>query len=1602
MNLWDAADYVGSARNVDPNIIYAQWMHESNRGQELGGANNYGGVKEWNGSGNTYHDFDSIDDFAGYMSRYYSKFDVDGSATPEEFVTHLYEGGYFTDNYDTYVNDVRQLYDEGAKDEGDSGVSSEALDFSIITPNNTDQTVTNTENLQPEAIAGTNMLAKWIKATTDDNLSLTGGAEKGYHEKSESGHGHEDGWKIDVGNINVDPEAFKSFCNSNGWSANFEKDHWDVDFSGADNRDPQKGFSGDPLQGLSGAADLFGSSMSTGQQNTPAYDAHEHDFDPKPSFWDALITNFADSATTTGVAYVGQSLWGNLFHSSNHFGRMDDVSQEDIEYVKNALPNDTDAQKYALLNGRDSEEIRWLVNQKLVDKNRREEVAQWRAGNENMIARGAMALAGGLGYLADPINFIPYANAFNGLKIAARLGEAAYDASKLARVASTATKVGLEGATAITLDNVMKEGYGGEKPDYGWDAALAFAGGAVLGGLGGLWKNLGKGNYAEDVIKAADSAETKAYYHAADMDPKIVHSETIDKARALHDPEYGKEVNSKYYNELEKNGRVVATTYENARELVSRAAGIDIPKGTKAFYVPNEDYAMLITDNLGKGEAVNVLAHEFSVHAGLEKSLGTKAYTKLMDDVSTLSEKDGHIFNQAREKAGSYDPEEIFAYALENNMLPKGILSNLKGAMNSTFKTNGIKTKVTQEQMMSLLKQQAGAAREASSGIHYNPDGSTVFAGIKFSKDNFLNPAVLANFYTLEKAVTKDTQKDLPWFFPKDLGRALEQGTAGMTINSTSNTVRKFANLLHDDPRGRGLGNVTTMSAETNRQRVIRKLSEPLLNVYSERQAWCLANKNLGRSAQMAYNKLLMLAYNARKECGNRANIPSEFHPEVMNGVKHLEELDRRQIEMMKNSARDVGSKSDNLIEADWEPVDFEFRRVVDNDMRIKFLNKFFNDNTTGKSSYQGASKFLEDYYKAFAKRDVIKDKIVRDIEKENKKIQEYNDKIPAGSKRQPKPLKSTIFTDDAIDNWMNERIPAAIDRILKGDTDIISEQGMGKIGSLPFLKERIPIDTTGVMKLPSGKEFSFDNDLRSFDLDSICEKNNSRIAGECAIKNVFNNQKDLDNFLAQAKAELTKSTDGKAINPSDRDKTIRLLKDDINELRGMRPNMDALSRAGVVCRILKNLTYATRGTNMLWAQLGELGGTMAYGGATQLFHAFGLGKVVNSIKYGKMGAQDLEDTMHYMSGENMASKIFTTSYGDRVTRDALTKDSIVDSSLKMVADISANLGKVTSAVNFLPKMTDAMEKGMMECTIMDAIQWASGRTFSNIRNPFSKAKLKAAHISETDAKYIKDGLVAFKKDSGYGLDIEAWQKADPISYAKFYNLVQRQVDRAIVSGTRIGNRALFKEVNPMVSLMFQFKDYTLRAVNAQSMRAMTARDLDDALATSFSIVTNMASYAARAGFMYGSYKAIGADEMAQDKFDKMMSPENLARVAAFRSTILGSPFSFVNDVYEGATGSQTIRTTVNRNTGRPINGAEDLAGNFVAQSPALDVASAPYDIYKYVMNNFDNRASKRDFKDLINVIPYTNWIPFSSFINNYVDKSGYPDKRPKRPKQQK
>ena len=69
-----------------------------------------------------------------------------------------------------------------------------------------------------------------------------------------------------------------------------------------------------------------------------------------------------------------------------------------------------------------------------------------------------------------------------------------------------------------------------------------------------------------------------------------------------------------------------------------------------------------------------------------------------------------------------------------------------------------------------------------------------------------------------------------------------------------------------------------------------------------------------------------------------------------------------------------------------------------------------------------------------------------------------------------------------------------------------------------------------------------------------------------------------------------------------------------------------------------------------------------------------------------------------------------------------------------------------------------------------------------------------------------------------------------PETFFKWKQLVDNQGRRAIPQNT-IGNKNLLKDANAFTRLAFQFKDFTLKAVNGQTMRGLTNREADDALA---------------------------------------------------------------------------------------------------------------------------------------------------------------------------
>ena len=1323
----------------------------------------------------------------------------------------------------------------------------------------------------------------------------------------------------------------------------------------------------------------------------------------------ATAENFWDSITEGGIAKTLEYTWGGIAHSGKWwYEKKDPITQEDIDFVQKALPNDKDAQQFILLNGRDRQEVQWLVNQKLVEKNRKAMIEKWKENNDSIIEK-FVGVAGAAGYFVDPLNLVPMGSAFKGSMMLGRLGSALMNPAKAKTIAALTAKSSYEVAkmnaplVGSTLTNdYLKETFGGEKPNYAFDAAAAALAGTVLSVAGyGIGKAFSKYNMrntlSDEVAAIADRAETTAYREAAGETADKIRNETIAHMRELHDPSFGKRLGSDVYDNFEKNGRVIAAPYEKVRVAVSRIAGIDLPKDTKAFYVPNEDYAVLITDNIKDGAQVESLfAHEFAVHAGLFQSIGKKEYVSLMNQVKQSMNKDGHIFNQIRRKYDTQDPEEVFAHVVEDGALPDGLTSKLKGIFNRALGRQGYHAKFTQEDIKDILRKQSVEQRRAEDGFYRNPDGSTAFAGVRYSRNNLLNPNLWADLYDLESSITKDTQKDLPSLL-RGLGKKFESGTVGGThfgvmVNSQSNTARSRASALFTDTRGRGMGNhTTTIPAEDMKEAVVRRLSVPLGDYLDARAAWIGRNKKLPfRSAQLAFDKMVQMHYNA-KYAGNKACVLADAPEEVERAVEAIHRYRAEQIEIGKNSAAMFGKLGDDFISRDWYEVDNELWRVVDMDARADYLAHY--------NTRDAAMKDLAEYYRSFAKRDVIRAKIERGIKMKNAAIERKNAGLTQRGLDNIPRLDETV-TDDMVEEWLEARIPAAVEHALDTDFDPTLGKNIGQLGHLSFFDTRIPIDTSGVMTFNRGKnafDFSFDNNLRSCDLATTMQRNMQRFAGEVAVKNVFGTEKQLQLFFSDIEQELRAS-----ISHGDADasviKELDRIKEAVAELRGMRPREDTLTQMGLIARLLQNASYVKNGANMGFSQLGEIGGAIAYGGAARIFGAIPmLRDLVQNIRLGKVSAEAYREAEKHFWGRSMEFEVWKNTFGDQVARSKLTqRGSMVNKGIITTSDIVQGLGRVTSTLNLLPKMTDSMYRDMRTGFLVDAVDWAAGKDFSKLRNPFSEAKMKAANVTEGMAERIKQNLNAYiERDSDGNIvkfHLDAWRTKDPESYFKFYYMGQLHAERAIVSGTRQGNKNFFKNANLFTRMLFQFKDYNLRAINAQTMRALTARELDDAIAFGMSIATNTAAYALRVGAKAAGMYALGESTGANDYMKRMFDEGQLLRVAALRSAFT-SPLSFGNDAYEAWTGAPTIRTTVDRQQRRGKNQSfEDNIADAIKQLPAIQTGVSLKGLTA-LPDILTGDTSQKDIKAFYKALPIPNFIPFMVYIDHVIGGSGLPKK---------
>ncbi len=1675
MSLYQIADHVGKKLNVPTGIIQAQLARESGWGNSWLATHyhNYGGIKEWDDSDREYHAYNSDEEFADDYARVLSEFGVEGSQSVEDFVyrlKHQDDGRqYFEDDEDDYrsgmestvnaiglyggANEGSPGYENGFSDDDDTPMGavstpqasyeddlpSDMLDARYIESNHPgDEETTNTTRMRAESLHGANLIGRWAQEN-GFRATLTGGAEYGKHAPGE--YSHEAGWKADIvfNGINGGTkagDAFINFCHSNGWSVNWEDDHWDIDFSGHDKRDQQAGdhsrlgdAKGSTLLGMALAASINAGHASEWLPFLPQQDPQPGIQKP-PTLWEMMRSNFWDEFTSTGTASVVKHLWGALFYNdyniTQNSGKPYQVTQDDIDYVKASLPGDKDAQRWILYNAYDRKNMEYMVNQKRAEQKRAADLERWRAVNSWNLQDFMVRIAGGFGAILDPINLIPLGEAASGAKLISRIGPGITNIAKAKAIAKYAAEMGLKQAAINTVDDALKDKYGGQKPNYTMDAAMAFIGGSTVAALGG-WSAVRKQSATmKKIVRDAEALEDTGMMHAAgvltpeesgmvrkasDMtadDLKKIQNETFSEASKLHDKAWGETARktSKFYDTLERNKKVVATTKEKAQELFKRLTRKDLADDVDAFYVPNEDYTIVLTDspkvqtNLDK-----VLAHE-AMHGGLKDTLGDKGYTKAMDAIREHLKDTKSAFYKAAQKAGTMEPEEVLGQMIEDGTLPKGgkssFLKKLQTSINKRLEAQGFrKNTLSQDDVADVIQKSIKRARREAGDIHFNADGSTAFAGVKFSKDNILNPQNIMATYDLEKDIPKISHGEMPKPLAS-FAKKLETFTPFETFftqakNSQSPTMRRLADMVLQDASMRGRVITNAMNMEEHKKNILQRLTAPIMDYLDARSDYLGKFKLMtSNSSRKEFDKMVYMYYNA-VNAGNKFGVVLDKVPaEVKKAAESIMKYKRLQEEIGRESSSAIGSAYKNMIDKAWYSVDDELWRNVDSDKVVTFLSSFVD--TKDKSATKQVQEFLSAYIDKYAKRDVIKERLVRD----NKVLisNTPDAKLTEGFlKAHPTNVKD--ISDEVVEAWLNKHKKGAIHQWMQGfyDTSKMAKKGDAAVGRLSYLQSRIPMDTTGIMKRRIGDQvvdFSFDKDLRSFDLEHIMLNNMNRFAGESAMQAAFGSTANYDRLINKAARELDSAVANHAMNRGTAENIKDNFRHAVYEIRGLqdpyrKSNTGALEG---ISHILRGYAYMKNGANMGFNQFGEMGGSLAYGGAGQLFQLFQpLGKLVNDIRYGKELSREVAEELEpILMGKALESNIWSRSFEDgMIAKNFNRKGSIFDFGMRHIANAVNEMGRVTSSMNMLAKTTDNMIRGMRIQSIIDSMRAANGQwsKFMTARNPWSKAKLRAAGITDGEWSKILSGIKEHTlfTEAGRlkGLDYAAWKAADPVSFAKWTNWVQQSADRAIIDGSSVGNKALLKNKGPLTQLLFQFKDFSLRSLHGQTIRAAGARDADDFLAAALGVATNVGAYAGRAALLAGAYEAAGMHDKAKEVKERMLSNDTLMRAAITRSAIIGTLPSFGNDLYESLFNVTSVRTTVdqsnNMSADKPnkpirIKSPQDIAGRMVTQLPAVKEAINP--LWAVLTAKQQKGIDERYARKLMQILPIQNWIPFT------------------------
>lgn len=1344
--------------------------------------------------------------------------------------------------------------------------------------------------------------------------------------------------------------------------------------------------------------------------------------------WEETKDKFIDNAVDDGAWAVLRNLWANINASGvSHFLDTYNPSQEEVEMVKRELP-DTDtqgnkiagalaAQEYVLTHASSAEALQELLHMKQEDMQRRARVSQ--------MEYGLSTLGSIVGALFDPVTIVA-AGVSGGTALLAKAGKVAALTKKISllkkqmRVSSAitgmdnfaiqcGTKVAL-GSAVATTNRWAAKNYGGWEPDY---ASAAFLGGAIGGaiGLAGRLRKAGvrgkKINALEDTIeqtKRTIVAQAEDYVSPMSHKGQVVDYLSKVNQRRLAD-------GSKEAQELMDANKLFIVSREHAEKLAAYN-GISLDKKAVAFTDKASGVSVLLSDKVTPKNIKGLVAHEVGVHQGLQHIMPESSYKQLLNTVQQKMQTSKDPAWQIAAKQAD-NPEEALAYWVEHSF-------NKKEKFWQRLKKNITNKEATDEELKDLIIR--GVQNEINNKQVVTPlaDGSNVVMDIHYSKDNMLTP-VHETFMDTKGAVSKENKH---WYLDFlglhfSPGEWLEAGWLPGTLygklsSSRLPRLREAANILLHDAQMRGHERFgMTQSTED----IKRFMQDRWLSMYNDfmddrikytvktyGHVGALRNKYINK-----VNEDIVKCYNLLNEnCAalGKTDTLSKYPAEIVSLARRMKAIRKDMMEFGAAEGEKLGGRKGTgaYLSHDGLFNDDEFYRIVDMDKMYDYVGAHYYGGTKGWDKFQ---EMLTDYVKRNANKKVIREQLEHKAKQDFDIARlQYNSK-PHGPKDVP-PVKTDV-TDEMVDAWIEENAKdwafGIRDRHMS-DMEFMDGDVSTFRDSMASFNHRFPMDTSAEMDIGNGVTFCFDRDMRDFDIDKIMPQMINRMSGDVALHATFGEGGTKD-FLDTCAQELEKSKHILGKGGAERQKDA--LRRSIQMIRGVGDyNTADMKNMNLLSNMIRKHSYANVGGNMTFAQTGEIGAMVAYSGFHSLLSGipvFGktLARGWRHMSNGEL-ASIAEAAEKHLKGESIATKAWhmSSSMTNRAFSQTMAHND--DGSRTLLSTVADNAYKwthreslLTSTVNQMTKLTDAMEQESRISAITDLIDWANGKTFSAFRNPVSAKKLKAAGVSDT---------VSMKRDIKKYLDVpqdqvaasmDKWMQESPDTFTLWRQLVRNQSLRSIQQQT-IGNTGYLKDANWYTKLFFQFKDFTFRTINGQMMRALQSHEVDDGMALMFSMSTNTMTYygltVARGYAMYPN------DTAKRDAFfDRNLTPQRLALAGLTRASFM-SILSVGTDVAEMFTDFQGFRTTVDNTYKKPRSdmSVSGKLGKAIGQAPAIGVldktaygAVGAYDLATH-------QGDTRDFDNLMRSLPLGSWwamVGVSSLIKDKVNIKKPKTKKP-------